>query len=73
MFFDRHRNSGEQLVTDLMLFEAQDQEAIQKTWSTLSGSKQQDAALEVDKQSQRNLANMGIPADEGDVPALRNE
>ena len=73
MFFDRNRNSGEQLVTDLMLFEAQDQEAIQKTWSTLSGSKQQDADLEVDKQSQRNPANMAIPADEGDVPALRNE
>ena len=31
--FDRHRNSGEQLVADLMLLEAQDQEAIQKTWS----------------------------------------
>ena len=73
MFFDRHRNSGEQLVTDLMLFEAQDQEAIQKTWSTLSGSKQQDVALEVDKQFQRHLAKMGIPADDGDVPALRNE
>ena len=69
----RHRDSVKHLVADLVLLEAQDQEAIQKAWSALSESKQEDVALEVDKQFQRHLSKIGIPADEDDVPAMRNE
>ena len=69
----RHRDSGEHLVADLVLLEAPDQEAIRKAWSALSESKQQDVALEVDKQFQRHLSKIGVPVDEDDVPALRNE
>ena len=69
----RHRDIGEQLVVDLVLFEAQDQEAIQKAWSALSQSKQKNVALEVDKQFQQHLSKIGVLVDEDDVPALRNE
>ena len=69
----RRRDSVEHFISDLVLFEAQDQEVIQKAWSALSESKQQDVALEVDKQFQRHLSKIGIRVDEDDVPALRNE
>ena len=68
-----HRDFGQQLVVNLVLFETQDQEAIQKAWSALSESKQQDVALEIDKQFQQHLSKIGVPVDEADVPALRNE
>ena len=69
----RRRDSDEHLISDLVLFEAQDQEVIQKAWSALSESKQQDVALEVDMQFQRHLSKIGISVDEDDVPALRNK
>ena len=50
-----HKDRARDFLCDLALLEKSDQEAIRVAWSALSESKQQDVALEVDKQFQSCL------------------
>ena len=60
-------------MADLALLEKPDQEAIRVAWSALSESKQQDVALEVDKQFQSHLSKIRFPLSVADELALKNE
>ena len=66
-----HEGGGEQLVLDLVLLPAEDQEEFRTAWSALSEKRQQDAALEVEEQFGAHMSKIGITVDEGDLKVMR--
>ena len=58
-------------MLDLALLPAKDQEEFPTVWSALSEKRQQDAALDVEKQFEAHMAKIGIAVDASDLNVLQ--